>query len=732
MGSLALPQAPAAAGVADVDPVLAHLPEALEEAGRNGWTLHDVQWLPGRHCQLAWRVAGADGHRPTFQAGLVEAGRWSCHDYRLDAALPGLAEATDVSVVAPRLEHVVGQPLTSCRIEAVRYRAGSRCVLRYDVQGPGGGRTFYAKVFARRQFASTSAAVLRVVASAAPTGLVVPVAAVWSELDTVVTAAAAGRSASAVLADPAVAVVDRLETADRLGRLLADFHSLDADAAAGRSAADLLDELRQLGRCVATADPRTGERYDAALASLQATVPPEPRHQVLTHGGFRAGQVVLGPAGTLTLLDLDGVGLGDPAGDLATALAQLTWRGTRQPDQAEVLREVATALVAGYGRVASAPDPARLRWWRAGSILQLVGRRYRRLEVADWELVATLLDGVEDAVSSAGRRATSAPPAVRARPRSASTDELIDLHRMTRLLAPVLGPIAASDRVEVMSAQELAVARGRRRVVRYAIAGLDAAGPTDVVAKVFEEPRRAELLHRHLRVLSAGPFATGRWTVPQPLGYLPERALVLYRAGSGVPLSSLLDDAAAEQGVVEAARWLARLHRSGALLPRVLDTTREIGSALQWAATLAAHDAELHRPALRLASRWATVGPPGPAAVVPLHKDFHPGHVLVDEQVCVLDLDEARLGDPAYDVAHFCAYLKCGGHRAGDLRGAFVAEYARLTGGVDDVAFARFSAYTWLKIAKQLATRAGPWRDGGDGGWTPRAALAEGAAWLDR
>ena len=37
---------------------------------------------------------------------------------------------------------------------------------------------------------------------------------------------------------------------------------------------------------------------------------------------------------------------------------------------------------------------------------------------------------------------------------------------------------------------------------------------------------------------------------------------------------------------------------------------------------------------------------------VPIHKDLHPGHVLVGDDVYVIDLDEARNGDPTFDVAH--------------------------------------------------------------------------------
>ena len=48
---------------------------------------------------------------------------------------------------------------------------------------------------------------------------------------------------------------------------------------------------------------------------------------------------------------------------------------------------------------------------------------------------------------------------------------------------------------------------------------------------------------------------------------------------------------------------------------------------------------------------------------MPIHKDFHTGHLLVGDSVWVIDLDEARQGDRAFDLAHFCAYLELHGDR---------------------------------------------------------------------
>jgi len=721
------------AWLAERDPALARLPQALAEAVAHApgtdWVLHDVQWSPGRGCRLACHLGSGPGRPvPTFRAISVAPGGWSSHDYREDLRLPGLTAATEPDRVTDLLGEVLDHPVASCRVQPVRYRPGSRCVLRYDVTLSEGGATYYAKVFAPSGSPGPAAVTAQVARAAQAFGLVAPVLAVWPQLNAMLGPAVPGRPVSEVLVDPSRPAADRVQTAADLGRLLADFHALPGVSVPVRSAADQHRELAELLPGVRLLDPRLGDRWAAALSRLQQTAPPAPEDLALTHGGFRAGQVLLDRTG-LTLLDLDGVSRGDPARDLGTAAAHLTWQATKQPSQAETLQLAGAALLSGYQRQGRSLDPDRLRWWQAAALLQVAARRYRRLETADWPLVPALLDRAEDLIDLP-RRAHGAPGGHGA----ARACEPRDSTSMAELVRQALAPVAAAGTgVRVTSVRQLAAASGRRRVLQCVVVGLDAEGSAPVVAKEFAEARRAELLFEHLRVLSAGPFASGGLCVPQPLALVPEQHLVLYRAGVGTPLNEV-DEERALDGVRDAARWLARLHRSGARLPRVLDPTQELVSTRQWAELLGRYDKSLDEPAHRLASGWASARsqPPGGPNRVPIHKDFHAGHVLVHRRTCVIDLDEARLGDAAFDLAHFCAYLHWQGH-ADQLREAFLSEYATLTGWTDDGSFARYSAYTWLKIAKQLAVGSGPWRAAGRApGCSVGDALTKGLACLDR
>jgi aminoglycoside phosphotransferase (APT) family kinase protein len=183
------------------------------------------------------------------------------------------------------------------------------------------------------------------------------------------------------------------------------------------------------------------------------------------------------------------------------------------------------------------------------------------------------------------------------------------------------------------------------------------------------------------------------------------------------------------------------MHQSTVRLSRHLEVRREAVSARQWAVAVAESQPALADSVAELASGWVQ---PAESSVrhsgaVALHKDFHPGHVLLsDGAVWAIDLDEARHGPAVFDLAHFCTYLSAEGDPGGRRRAAFLREYADAMGqptviDSQDASFAAWSAYTWLKIAKQRALSSGPWRGGSVDQQHPVAdAVAQGLACLAR
>ncbi len=385
----------AAEWLAQRDPALVHLPEALAATAPN-WNLHDVQWTPGQGCRLAYHVGVEDSEAATFVAVKLDALSWSRHDFHRDPALPGLSAVTDPAVVTERLGAVIGEPIVHARVRPVRYRPGERCVLRYDLETSSGLARYYAKVFSTSVFADAAGRATRAGAAAELAGTpVTQVIAVWPTWSVTVARAVDGLSASAVMRDTRVSIHNRVNLGNRLGGLLAEFHTLAGVSVPIRTASDYVRDLTKLIPAVSIVDAALADRLRRLVDRLGGHLPPGDRRTVVTHGAFRLGQVVVDDAGRLYLLDLDGVGRGDAAQDLASASGHLSWQAIRHPNQREEFRLIDEALLGGYEARGRAVNPTSLVWWRAAALAQIALRRFRRLEIGDWALVPRLIDLAE-------------------------------------------------------------------------------------------------------------------------------------------------------------------------------------------------------------------------------------------------------------------------------------------------------------------------------------------------
>lgn len=711
---------PIAARLAALDPSLRALTPALRACSPNGpWVLHDIRWTPGHGARLAYvDQTTAD---PTFVAVEVSGDDWGRYAWSDDTELPALNLATDPAEVERRLGAALGEPVR-VTIEPVRYRPGSRCVLRYDVESASGSSTLYAKALQADSYARISA--LHAELSPSDRTMLAEVVAWWPDVQMVVSRSVEGRSASSVLRDVAVSPDEKARLGHDLGDLLARFHELPVHPETTWTADQQLIKLADAMDAVECADPGMGIRLGAVLDTLASSIPtPDP--SVLGHGSFRAGQVVVTPEGTPVLMDVDEVRLSDRERDLGIALAHLTWQELRHPQVLAALTRVENSILSSYAAAAGEVRPDALRWWRVAGLVQVAVRRFRRLEVDDWSTTELLADTAEDLLAQ--------------HPTGIGTSiDLLDADAAAGVLSR-----AAGREVEIDSTQLLADAPGRREVVRYDVRGLEedpggGGGPrasrsSTVIGKQFSQARPARLAYYHLRLLSGGGFGDGAFRVPRPIGLAGEHRLLFYREDLGQPVDSLLDGPRAADAIRDSANWLAKLHTSDLILPRDLSLTREVESSRQWAATIAqAHPAAAEKASV-LASRWAAAARTAAVdVVVPLHKDFHAGHVYVGARTGVIDLDEARMGDPAFDVAHFCTYLdQLGAHPT--LVKEFLDTYATATGWADKGTFAPFSAYACLKLAKQAVAGSGPFRE------SPLerrieiadAALGRGAAWVD-
>ena len=110
--------------------------------------LQDTKYQPGVRCLATYGLTAelADGAtRPTIGVVEVTPAGLALRLYDDDPKLPWLQPAIDPDTMREHFAAMLqaeGAPApTACVVTPVRYRAGARCVFRYDLETPAGPRT---------------------------------------------------------------------------------------------------------------------------------------------------------------------------------------------------------------------------------------------------------------------------------------------------------------------------------------------------------------------------------------------------------------------------------------------------------------------------------------------------------------------------------------------------------------------------------------------------------------
>ncbi len=292
---------------------------------------------------------------------------------------------------------------------------------------------------------------------------------------------------------------------------------------------------------------------------------------------------------------------------------------------------------------------------------------------------------------------------------------LVDAALDREAMAPRLCSAVAAEAgiaADLVAIRPIVLKPGSRMLVAYLLEGQ--AGRLVVFGKQFAKPQRAQRLHEVWTALEAADLGADAG-VPRVLAWLPDLQMVLYLPERGRPLDRVVQHGGAGAPLRQVGRWLARLHRSSVRPERRFHLGREVANLGEWAARVAELQPSHGGAAGRLVANLEALAEDLRLDDhVPIHKDFHYRHVIVGRRLAVLDFDEMRLGDPSFDLAHFCVYLWLFGVRSGMAGVAlrrherrFLDGYADHTGWRRDERFAFFSAYTCLKIAKQLSQSTG-------------------------
>jgi hypothetical protein len=171
-----------------------------------------------------------------------------------------------------------------------------------------------------------------------------------------------------------------------------------------------------------------------------------------------------------------------------------------------------------------------------------------------------------------------------------------------------------------------------------------------------------------------------------------------------------------------AGKWLAQLHTHQIPLEKEFKVENEVDNIRDWAELISKKYPDETKAVNHIADYLVQKTTELDFSVhVPIHKDFHYEHILIDGGLKVFDFDEMRLGDPNFDLAHFCANFYLLAYRNEehtaqftDLQNYFLDAYSNATGWQWDEKFLFFYIYSCLKIAKQLCKLRGPrpWPEG--------------------
>jgi hypothetical protein len=242
----------------------------------------------------------------------------------------------------------------------------------------------------------------------------------------------------------------------------------------------------------------------------------------------------------------------------------------------------------------------------------------------------------------------------------------------------------------------------RRIVARYDLSDGDRSAA--VVGKWFSTDRGAVVADAS-EYLRAHGFGGPDVAVPKPLAYVDEHRVLFTEVVDGPLLRELLREN--QEVCARAGEWLASFHGSGLTSPRSCGPAKQRRATARWASEAGGLQ-ELAPPLDEALSSL-----PDPRR--PVHYDYYHSQIVATENgpTVSLDLDEAGLGDPAFDLAHFDAHLELLALEWTGDPASFAAAQRAFERGYAAVApppprRAALAAFAWFKLAHQLVRRRAP------------------------
>jgi aminoglycoside phosphotransferase (APT) family kinase protein len=723
--------------------------------------LQDVKYRPSHRCVTTYDlIVGKEDSSPERTIGVLEFTPEGVMPriYTADDRLPWLALATDMNEMQQRFSELPDfadyrDQIKLWEIFPVRYKPGLHCVIRYTVQTPSGNKMFYGKSFSgnAEQLMKTVTDLHQVSKENPDMPLISVPVTIWPELEMILQSAVPnGIEFTHFIYDQRYDASVRESWMFKAGRALGVFHNNSTAPSETKTVYDDLRDLHEYTLIIAKVKPDLGTKYEEVIQQIITKVDhfKEPR-SVAGHGAMRTDQFLL-QGDQLAMIDLDSYCWANPARDLGNFLAYLCWKAIRQPEHAQFVERAGRAFLEGYLSVQGDIDERWLSVYQAASLLKIAGRRFRSLTYLEWPLVIHLIQAAFSAITEdladleagtisdlkgtlvAHLRTSSSktkfPRVFEDKPFPALWSAL-NAEIMNDDLIPILTDVCSDTASRIVHrAKLLAYKPGKRGVIRYDLDQLECQKYFSVYGKLYPEPYLSERAYKVLKTLHGEVFRdTTDLGVPEPLGVLPNLSMLVFVPAEGKLLGDYiakrsLDGEEVIHAMELAGKWLAQLHTHQFPLEKEFKVENEVDNIRDWAKLISKKYPDETKAANQIADYLVQKTTELDFSVhVPIHKDFHYEHILIDSGLKVFDFDEMRLGDPNFDLAHFCANFYLLAYRNQehtaqftDLQNHFLDAYSTETGWRWDEKFLFFYIYSCLKIAKQLCKLRGPrpWPEG--------------------
>jgi len=723
--------------------------------------MQDVKYYPTRRCVITYEIQVEPPDQASWETiGVVEVTPFGI-THRLfmdDPKLPWLTIAIDPVEMHRRFAELLGGPGKQDGIElkklmTIRYKPGLHCVFRYELNTPVGEQVFFGKLFAeegdRLMEMETNlfhASQERLDMPRIPHPMIY-----WPDLRLLVQPAVSkGLELRNYAFDTSQDEGSRERWIYRAGAYTGVLHASGVPSEKRRTFKDEMDDLHEYSEMVTKVNPKFGTRFEEAIAEVLARAKDlsEPA-MVPSHGALRTDQFII-QNDYLVMIDLDGFCQANPARDVGNFLAYLCWKAIRQPEHASFVERAGQAFLKGYLETGGNLDDRWLILYQAASLLKIAGRRFRSLTFIEWPLVKHLLDAALAVIKDdqdRGSNSDGEDPSQRQFLHLTTTSNktrfpavfidtefpvlwlALNAEMMDENIAPLfLSPRCKEHQPKVSCAKLLAYKPGKRGVIRYEFSDHACMESRAIYGKLYPEPYLAERAYGVLKTLWEDVFyEVPNLGVSEPLGYIPELSMLVFYPSEGQLLGDAISSHPTFNSEVfrmmeQAGEWLATLHQHRISLEKQFQITSEYDNIRLWANLISTKYPQEAEAAWRVASYLLDRGENLHFDThVPIHKDFHYEHILVNNCLTVFDFDEMRLGDPNMDLAHFCANFYLLAYRKNKhpsqfakLQNRFLDSYTRFTGWRLDERFNYFYIYTCLKIAKQLCKLRGPrpWPEG--------------------